>query len=310
LNAAERQAVLDLLNQPRYVDLAPAQVWARELDEGNWWCSPSTMYRILRAAGQNGERRRQATHPAHVKPELVADAPNRVWSWDITKLRGPAPGVWYHLYTVIDIFSRYVVGYLIAAQEDGQLAEALIADAATRERVDRDQLTIHADRGGAMTCKTVTQLLSDLRITRSHSRPKTSNDNPFIEASFKTLKYDPTFPYRFGSIQHARAYCEEFYTYYNHEHRHSGIGWHTPASVHHGTAESVRRARQSTLDAAWAAHPERFARRPTAPRIPTRAWINKPDTTNPDMSVASRPSAGAAASTTPLNAANQPRRTA
>ncbi len=168
--------MLDLLNQPRYVDLAPAQVWARELDEGRWWCSPSTMYRILRAAGQNGERRRQATHPAHVKPELVADASNRVWSWDITKLRGPAPGVWYHLYTVIDIFSRYVVGYLVAAREDGQLAEALIADAATRERVDRDQLTIHADRGGAMTCKTVTQLLSDLRITRSHSRPKTSND--------------------------------------------------------------------------------------------------------------------------------------
>ncbi len=303
--------MLDLLNQPRYVDLAPAQVWARELDEGRWWCSPSTMYRILRAAGQNGERRRQATHPAHVKPELVADASNRVWSWDITKLRGPAPGVWYHLYTVIDIFSRYVVGYLVAAREDGQLAEALIADAATRERVDRDQLTIHADRGGAMTCKTVTQLLSDLRITRSHSRPKTSNDNPFIEASFKTLKYDPTFPYRFGSIQHARAYCEQFYTYYNHEHRHSGIGWHTPASVHHGTAESVRRARQSTLDAAWTAHPERFARRPTAPRIPTRAWINKPDTINPTTeSVASRPPAGAAAGTTPINAVERTHRPA
>jgi putative transposase len=155
-------------------------VWARELDEGRWWCSQSTMYRILRAAGQSGERRNQATHPARTKPELVADAPNQVWSWDITKLRGPVKGVWYHLYTVIDIWSRYVVGYLVAAGEDGQLAEALIADAAVRERVDPDQLTVHADRGAAMTCKTVTQLLADLKIGRSHSRPKTSNDNPYV----------------------------------------------------------------------------------------------------------------------------------
>ncbi|MBT8226382.1 MAG: IS3 family transposase [Dactylosporangium sp.] len=279
LSTEERQAVLELLNQPEYVDLAPAQVWARELDAGRWWCSQSTMYRILRQAGQCGERRRQATHPARVKPELVADAPNQVWSWDITKLRGPDKGVWYHLYTVIDIFSRYVVGHLVATNEDGELAEALIADAAARERVERDQLTIHADRGGAMVCKTVAQLLSDLRITRSHSRPKTSNDNP-IEASFKTLKYDPAFPDRFGSIHHARAYCADFYEYYNHEHRHSGIGLHTPASVHQGTAPAVRRARQATLDAAYAAHPERFARRPTAPTIPTRAWINNPDTTD------------------------------
>jgi putative transposase len=237
------------------------------------------MYRILRTAGQNGERRRQATHPARTKPELVADAPNQVWSWDITKLRGPDKGVWYHLYTVIDIYSRYVVAYLLAAVEDGELAEALIADAAARERVDRDQLTIHADRGAAMTCKTVAQLLSDLKITRSHSRPKTSNDNPYIEASFKTLKYDPTFPDRFGSLQHARQHCDGFYSYYNHEHRHSGIGLHTPASVHHGTAQIVRTHRQRTLDAAWAAHPERFTRRPRPPRLPERAWINKPDTT-------------------------------
>jgi len=210
------------------------------------------MYRILRAAGQTGERRAQATHPARTKPELVADAPNQVWSWDITRLRGPVKGIWFHLYTVIDIWSRYVVGHLVAAAEDGQLAEALIADAAARERVDPDQLIVHADRGAAMTCKTVTQLLSDLKIGRSHSRPKTSNDNPFIEAGFKTLKYDPTFPERFGSIQHARQHCEAFYSYYNHEHRHSGIGLHTPASVHHGTAEQIREQRQRTLDTARA----------------------------------------------------------
>jgi putative transposase len=239
------------------------------------------MYRILRAAGQNGERRRQATHPARTKPELVASAPNQVWSWDITKLRGPVKGVWYHLYTVLDIYSRYAVAHLVAAVEDGELAEALIADAAARERVDRDQLTIHADRGAAMTCKTVAQLMTDLKITRSHSRPKTSNDNPYIEASFKTLKYDPSFPARFGSLQHARQHSEAFYTYYNHEHRHSGIGLHTPASVHHGTAEIIRTQRQHTLDAAWAAHPGRFTRRPRPPRLPERAWINKPDTTEP-----------------------------
>ncbi|MGI5186108.1 IS3 family transposase [Dactylosporangium sp. CA-152071] len=278
LSEAEREQVLQLLNQPEYADLAPAQVWARELDEGRWWCSESTMYRILRAAGQTGERRAQATHPARTKPELVADAPNQVWSWDITKLRGPDRGVWFHLYTVIDIWSRYVVGHLIATYEDGQLAEALIADAAARERVNPDQLIVHADRGAAMTSKTVTQLLTDLKIGRSHSRPKTSNDNPYIEASFKTLKYDPTFPDRFGSIQHARQHCEAFYTYYNHEHRHSGIGLHTPASVHHGTAGQIREQRQRTLDAAWAAHPERFGRRrPQPPRLPERAWINKPD---------------------------------
>lgn len=223
LRPAERQAVLDLLNQAGYADLAPAQVWARELDAGRYWCSESTMYRILRDHGQVGERRAQAQHPARKKPELMADAPNVVWSWDITKLKGPERGVWYQLYTVIDIWSRFVVGHLVAAAEDSELAEALIADAVARHRVDRDQLTIHADRGPAMTSKTVAQLLTDLKVTRSHSRPKTSNDNPYIEASFKTLKYDPAFPERFGSIQDARTHCDEFYTYYNHEHRSLGV---------------------------------------------------------------------------------------
>jgi putative transposase len=283
LSSAERQAVLGLLNRPGYVDLAPAQVWARELDEGRYWCSQSTMYRILREHGQVGERRAQATHPARTKPELMADAPNQVWSWDITKLKGPERGVWYQLYTVIDIWSRYVVGHLVAATEDSALAEALIADAIARHSVDRDQLTVHADRGPAMTSKTVVQLLADLSVTRSHSRPKTSNDNPYIEASFKTLKYDPTFPDRFGSIQHARQHCEAFYSYYNHEHRHSGIGLHTPASVHFGTAESIRAQRQQTLNAAYATHPARFARRPRAPELPTQAWINRP-TENPATS--------------------------
>ena len=268
--------MLELLNRNEYADLAPAQVWARELDAGRYWCSESTMYRILREHGQVGERRAQATHPARKKPELMADAPNRVWSWDITKLKGPERGVWYQLYTVIDIWSRYVVGHLVAAGEDSALAEALIADAIARHGVDPDQLTIHADRGPAMTSKTVAQLLADLKVIRSHSRPKTSNDNPYIEASFKTLKYDPTFPDRFGSIQHARQHCEQFYTYYNHEHRHSGIGLHTPASVHFGTAEVIREQRQQTLNAAYTTHPERFNRRPRAPELPTQAWINKP----------------------------------
>jgi len=276
LTPAERQAVLDLLNRIEYADVAPAQVWARELDEGRYWCSQSTMYRILREHGQVGERRAQATHPARTKPELMADAPNVVWSWDITKLKGPHRGVWYQLYTVIDIWSRYVVGHLVAAGEDSSLAEALIADAIARHSVDRGQLTVHADRGPAMTSKTIVQLLAELSVTRSHSRPKTSNDNPFIEASFKTLKYDPTFPDRFGSIQHAREHCEAFYTYYNHEHRHSGIGLHTPASVHFGTAEAIREQRQHTLNAAYATHPGRFTRRPRAPELPAQAWINRP----------------------------------
>jgi putative transposase len=289
LSVAERRAVLELLNRKEYADLAPAQVWARELDAGRYWCSESTMYRILREHGQVGERRAQATHPARKKPELMADAPNRVWSWDITKLKGPDRGVWYQLYTVIDIWSRYVVGHLVAATEDSALAEALIADAIARHGVDPDQLTIHADRGPAMTSKTVAQLLADLKVTRSHSRPKTSNDNPYIEASFKTLKYDPTFPDRFGSIQHARQHCEQFYTHYNHEHRHSGIGLHTPASVHFGTAEVIREQRQQTLNAAYTAHPERFNRRPRAPELPTQAWINKPDEQVPTDPAASRP---------------------
>lgn len=274
LSAAERQEILALLNSERYADLAPAQVWARELDEGRYWCSPRTMYRILATAGQSGERRRQATHPPRKVPELVATGPNEVWSWDITKMRGPVKGCWFHAYVVIDIFSRYIVGWRIETVEDGHLAQDLVQDIVTEQGTAPGWL--HADGGAAMTSKPLASLLVDLDITRSHSRPRQSNDNPFSEAAFKTLKYSPDYPARFDSIGHARAWMEAFVTYYNHEHRHSGIGYYTPASVHYGTAGLVQTQRQATLDAAYAAHPERFNGRPKAPDLPEKAAINDP----------------------------------
>jgi putative transposase len=276
MSDTEREEVLAVLRSPAYCDLAVAQVWARELDEGRYYCSISSMYRILRSVGEVHERRSQATHPPRVKPELVASGPNQVWSWDITKLKGPDRGVYYDLYVILDIYSRYVVGWLLAPSESGQLAKDLIADAITRQGIDRDQLTIHADRGTSMTSKPVSALLVDLGVIRSHSRPHVSNDNPYSEAQFKTLKYCPAFPNRFGSIQDARNFVEVFMTYYCHEHRHSGIGLHTPASVHYGTAHEVRAQRAATLDAAYAANPNRYTRRPTPPKLPTIAWINPP----------------------------------
>ena len=276
LTTAEREQVLAVLRAPEHCDLAVAQVWARELDEGRYYCSISTMYRILRATGEVRERRSQATHPAKTKPELVATKANVVWSWDITKLRGPDRGLYYDLYVILDIFSRYVVGWTLAPSESGELAKDLITDCLTRQQVGRDTLTIHADRGTSMTSKPVSQLLVDLGVVRSHSRPHVSNDNPYSEAAFKTLKYCPAFPDRFGSIADARAFCLAFMTYYNHEHRHSGIGLHTPASVHYGTAVEIRAQRALTLDAAYAANPTRFTRRPQPPTLPTIAWINEP----------------------------------
>jgi putative transposase len=274
---AERQHILTVLRSPEYRDLAPAQVWARLLDDGVYLCSISTMYRLLAIAGENRERRRQRTHPARKKPELVATAPLQVWSWDITKLQGPERGVYYELFVVIDIFSRYVVGWMVAPAETGQLAEAFIADCLARQGVGRDQLTLHADRGTSMTSKPVAQLLVDLGVARSHSRPHVSNDNPYSEANFKTLKYCPAFPGRFGSIHDARAFCAAFFEHYNHVHRHAGIGLHTAASVHYGTATEIRAQRAVTLNAAYAANPARFRhRRPTPPRLPTVAWINEP----------------------------------
>lgn len=274
LSGAERAQVLAVLNSTEYADLSVAQVWARELDEGRYWCSRRTMYRILAQAGQSGERRRQATHPPRIVPELVAEAPNVVWSWDITKMRGPGQGCWYHAYVVLDIFSRYVLGWRVEAVEDGQLATDLVADIVAEQ--GRPPGYLHADGGAAMTSKPLASLLVDLDVTRSHNRPRTSNDNPYSEAQFKTMKYVPDYPHRFTSIGHARAWMEEFTTWYNHEHRHSGIGLHTPASVHYGTAEDIRDARQATLDAAYAAHPERFRRRPNAPKLPVRVTINDP----------------------------------
>jgi putative transposase len=273
LSAAERQRIVDELNSPRFCDKSVAQVWATLLDEGVYLASRSTMHRVLRACGSSRERRRQASHPARIKPELLATKPGDVWSWDITKLRGPERGVYYDLYVILDIFSRYVVGWTVAAREDADIAKAMLE---TAMQVHGAPGSLHADRGTSMTSKPVAQLLVDLGVARSHSRPHVSNDNPFSEAQFKTLKYAPVFPDRFGSLADARAFCEQFFTFYNHEHRHSGIGLHTPASVHHGTAREIRAQRAATLEAAYAAHPHRFRRRPVPPKLPTAAWINQP----------------------------------
>jgi putative transposase len=277
LTAAERQRVLDVLRSERFVDLAPASVYATLLDEGVYLASIPTMYRLLREHGETGDRRRHATHPPTVKPELVATKPNEVWSWDISKLAGPVKWTAYHLYTIIDVFSRYVPGWMVATRESAALAERLLADTLAAQHVGRDELTLHADRGTSMTSKPVAFLLADLGVTKSHSRPHTSNDNPYSEAQFKTLKYRPDFPDRFGSIQDARAFCQDFFTWYNAEHRHSGIALLTPADVHHGRAEQIISARAAVLGSAYTAHPERFVRKhPEPPQLPDAAWINKP----------------------------------
>ena len=278
LSTAEQQGILEVLHSDRFADLAPAEVWATLLDEGVYLGSESTFYRLLRHAGEVRERRRQATHPAKVKPELTAGAPNEVWSWDITKLRGPAKWRYYYLYVILDIFSRYVVGWMVASRETGPLAEVLIRQTCAKQGIDRAQLTIHADRGSSMTSKPVAFLLADLAVTQSHSRPHVSNDNPFSEAQFKTLKYRPDFPGRFDSIEDARRHCQIFFPWYNDEHRHTGLGLHTPADVHYGLAEAIRDKRAGVLDAAYTAHPERFVRKPPEPpQIPETSWINRPD---------------------------------
>lgn len=277
LTEAEVDAVLAVLRSARFVDCSPAQTYFTLLDEGTYLASVSSFYRILRAQDEVRERRRQATHPAKVKPELVARCPFQVWSWDITKLKGPRRGEYYDLYVVLDIFSRYVVAWCVAPAESGELAKEIIADAVARHNVPPGQLTVHADRGSSMTSNPVVELLTFLGIARSHSRPHVSNDNCYSEAQFKTLKYCPAFPERFGSIHDARTFCEAFFAYYNHEHRHSGIAYHTPASVQYGTAAEVRAQRAETLAAAYAANPARFRhRRPEPPKLPTIAWINEP----------------------------------
>ena len=277
LDTHEQQLVLDTLNSERFVDTAPAAVHATLLDEGQYLGSVRTMYRLLAAHGGCRERRNQLTHPAYTKPELLALAPNQVWSWDITKLKGPAKWTCFHLYVILDIFSRFVVGWLIAPRECAELAQQLIADTVARHDVEPGMLTLHADRGAAMRSKPVASLLVDLDVAKSHSRPHVSDDNPYSESQFKTMKYRPEFPARFGCIEDARSHCQAFFAWYNGEHRHSGIGYMTPHSVHYGLAAELRLIRQAALDAAFLANPKRFKnRKPQLPPMPTAAWINPP----------------------------------
>jgi len=278
LSEPERACVLEQLHSERFVDASPAEVWATLLDEGTYLASERTMYRLLAADGEVRERRAQLTHPPYARPELLAERPNEVHSWDITKLKGPAKWTYYYLYVILDVFSRYAVGWTVQDREDSHVAKALIAQVCDQQQIDRGQLTVHADRGSSMTSKPVAFLLADLGVTKTHNRPYTSTDNPYSEAHFKTLKYRPGFPARFDSIEHARAFSREFFDWYNHQHRHSGIGLMTPATVHHGRAEQTHATRVEVLDAAYAANPERFVRRPPRPpALPTAAWINKPD---------------------------------
>ena len=274
---AERQAVLDVLHSARFLDQSPAEVHATLLEEQTYLCSTRTMYRILDAAQEVRERRDQARHPAYAKPELVATAPNQIWSWDITKLKGPIPYLYYSLYVILDLFSRYVVGWMVAAQENARLAQRLIEATCLKQGIGPHQLTIHADRGAPMRSKVVAELFSDLSIGASHSRPRVSNDNPFSEAQFRTFKYRPEFPDRFGSLEDARAISHDLFAWYNDAHHHSGLGYLTPADVHHGRAATILTLRHQTRVAAYAAHPERFVH--GAPRLevlPEAVWINPP----------------------------------
>jgi putative transposase len=281
LSGHEREAVLAELHSERFVDSAPAAVWATLLDEGRYLASERTMYRLLAARhGGVRERRAQLEHPPYAAPELLAERPNEVHSWDITKLLGPAKWTYFYLYVILDVYSRYAVGWTVQHRESSLVAKDLIAQVCEQQHIARDQLTVHADRGSSMTSKPVAFLLADLGVTKTHNRPYTSTDNPYSEAQFKTLKYRPGFPQRFDSIEHARAHCRQFFDWYNHAHRHSGIGLMTPAAVHHGRAEAVHADRARVLTAAYAATPERFVRRtPRPPALPTAAWINKPNDT-------------------------------
>ena len=283
LRSGEREAVRAVLNCERFQDCAPAAIHATLLDEGQYLCSTRTMYRILQEDGATRERRDQLTHPLYHKPELLATAPNQLWSWDITKLRGPVKWTYFYLYVILDVFSRYVVGWVVAPREGAELATKLIAETCEKQKIQRDQLSLHADRGSAMRSKPVALLLADLSVTKTHSRPYTSNDNPYSESQFRTMKYRPEFPDRFGCIQDSRAFCQAFFPWYNDVHRHSGIGMMTPATVHYGLAAAVSENRQVAINAAYAAHPERFVRRPpTPPQLPKEVWINKPKNSDDD----------------------------
>jgi putative transposase len=277
LGQVERETVLACLHEERFQDSSPAAVYATMLDEGHYHCSIRTMYRILEGEGETCERRDQIVHPVCRKPELLATAPNRLWSWDITKLLGPAKWTYFYLYVILDVFSRYVVGWMVADGESAILATRLIGDTCAKQGIQPGQLTIHADNGSSMKSKPPAFLMADLGVTKTHSRPHVSDDNPYSESHFKTLKYRPGFPERFGSIQDARAFCQDFFAWYNEEHRHSGLGLLAPAVVHHGLATAAIAQRKDVLDAAYRAHPERFVRKPPQPLpAPTEVWINKP----------------------------------
>jgi len=277
LSAEERQAVLDTLHEPRFMDLPPGEVYARLLDEGRYLCSERTMYRILAANQEVRERRNQLRHPSYAAPELLATRPNELWSWDITKLKGPAKWIYYYLYVILDVFSRYVVGWMVAERESAALAERLIETTCERQGIAPGQLTLHADRGSSMRAKDLALLLADLGVTKTHSRPYTATDNPFSESHFKTLKYRPEFPQRFGCLPDARRFCGSFFDWYNSEHRHSGLAMLTPHDVHYGLAEQRLTERAAVLAAAYAVHPERFPHGvPTPGRVPQAVWINQP----------------------------------
>ena len=277
LEPETRQAVLDLLHAPRFADQAPAEIYATLLDEGRYHCSIRTMYRILHANSAVRDRRQQLRHPTYIKPELLAVKPNEVWSWDITKLKGPVKWTYFYLYVIIDIFSRRVVGWRIADAENAALFKGLFDDTLSKHAIPPGQLTLHADRGGPMKAKATALLLADLGVTKSHSRPYVSNDNPFSESHFKTLKYQPRFPKCFGCMADAKQFCREFFRWYNEAHHHVGLGLMTPNQVHYGQADAIHAARQITLNAAFAAHPERFVKKPpTPPNKPNAVWINPP----------------------------------
>jgi len=277
LSQEEKNQVRQVLNSERFQDSSPRQVYATLLDEGKYLCHWRTMYRILNEYGEVRERRNQLEHPVYTKPELLATGPNQLWSWDITKLKGPAKWTYYYLYVILDVFSRYVVGWMVALREAANLAEKLIAETCVKQGIEPSQLTLHADRGSSMRSKLVAQLLADLGVTKTHSRPYTANDNPYSESQFKTLKYRPDFPEGFDSVVDARSWGREFFRWYNHDHRHSSLGLMTPATVHYGQAEVVRQQRQQVLLVAYDAHPERFVRGiPTLPQLPSEVWINKP----------------------------------
>ena len=277
LTADEKSTVRDTLNSERFADQAPREVYATLLDEGTYLCSIPSMYRILRENAEVQERRNQLRHPAYAKPQLVATQPNRVWSWDITKLLGPAVGVYFYLYVLLDLFSRFVVGWLIAEREAATLAEQLIIDSCVRQQITHDQLTLHSDRGAPMTAKSLSVLLADLGVTPSLARPRTPDDNAFSESQFKTAKYHPTFPGRFGAVLDARTWAQQLFHWYNYEHHHTGLGLMTPAAVHTGLAPALHQQRQVVLAAAYAAHSDRFVRGlPQPPALPTAVWLNPP----------------------------------